>query len=429
MRSSAESELNATGPAIGPAATAAWAAVPLLLSIAIGAPIVVLLDLTAKAAWSIQVVLSLACIAAAELALLTLAQRNANRREAALSEYAQEHTADEERRALETEFDSALDMLDTEPAVLDVTRAALKRLEPQSEFELHLVDPKKPELVLARSTVDPPPAEVRTHPWSPWDSLAARQGVTIIYDTTDRLDLCPHLRSRIDGPSSAVCVPLLVMGRILGVLYAVGDVGVRSSDSVRAIESVTRRAAVHLGLVRAATKTEPPVPVDAVTGLPEQRVAHERLVKLSAAGTEFSLALVDIDHFAIYRELNGDEAANEALQLLSESLVAAVRPTDMVARVGDYEFAVVLPGSSSQSALKAIERVREHLIIVQAMRPKPLFTCSFGLSHSTMTPAIDGVISLAATALETAQREGRNRVVYAGAARVHGHPSGYGGVA
>ena len=428
MRLSTESELTATGPAIGPATLVAWTAVPLLLSIAIGAPIVVLLDISAEAAWSIQVVLSVACIAAGAIAALTLFQRDANKQAATLNAFAQEHAADEARRALDTEFDRAFDMLDTEAAVLDMTRAALKRIDPRSEFELHLVDPTKPELVLAMSTVEPPAVEAPTHTWSPWDSLAARQGATITYDTTDRLDVCPHLRSRIDGSSSAVCVPLIVMGRILGVLYAVSDVGPRSSDSVSAIESLTRRAAVHIGLVRAATKTEPPVPVDAVTGLPEQRVARERLVKLSEAGTEFTLALVDIDHFAIYRELNGDEAANEALQLLSESLVAAVRPTDMVARVGDCEFAVVLPGSTAQSALKAIERVREQLIIVQAMRPKPLFTCSFGLSHSTMTPAIDGVIALAATALETAQREGRNRVVYAGSARVHGHPSGYGGI-
>jgi diguanylate cyclase (GGDEF)-like protein len=384
--------------------------------------------MSAVAAWSIQVGLSLASVAAAGIALLALSRREGDQRAATLIALAEEHAADEARRALDTEFDRALDMLDTEAAVLDMTRAALKRLEPRSEFELHLVDPTKPELVLAMSTVDPPAVEARTHPWSPWDSLAARQGVTITYDTTDRLDVCPHLRSRIDGPSSAVCVPLIVMGRILGVLYAVSDVGVRSSDSVSRIESVTRRAALHLGLVRAATKTEPPLPVDSVTGLPERRVARERLEALSEAGTEFTLALVDIDHFAVYRELHGDEAANEALQLLSESLVAAVRPTDMVARVGDFEFAVVLPGSNAQSALKAIERVREQLIIVQAMRPKPLFTCSFGLSHSSMTPAVDGIISLAATALETAQREGRNRVVFAGPARMHGHPSASGGL-
>ena len=424
MRSSAESELTATGPANGSATLAAAIVVPLLLSIAIGAPIVLLLDVGAVAAWAIQAGLSAAFVAAGAVALLTLSRRDGHEQAAALHAFALEHAADEARRAFDTEFDRALDMLDTEAAVLDMTRAALKRLDPRSEFELHLVDPTKPELVLAMSTVDPPAVDSRTRTWSPWDSLAARQGVTITYDTTDRLDVCPHLRSRIDGPSSAVCVPLIVMGRILGVLYAVSDVGVRSSHSVDCIESVARRAAVHLGLVRAATKTEPPAPVDPLTGLPEQRAARERLVELSEGGTPFSLALVDIDHFAIYREQHGADAANEALQLLSESLLAAVRPTDMVARVGDFEFAVVLPDSTAQSALRAIERVREHLIIVQATRPKPLFTCSFGLSHSSMTPAIDGIISLAAAALETAQRDGRNRVIIATAARVHGHPSG-----
>jgi diguanylate cyclase (GGDEF)-like protein len=218
------------------------------------------------------------------------------------------------------------------------------------------------------------------------------------------------------------------MGRILGVLYAVSDVGSPSGDVVDRIESVARRSAVHIGLLRASTtKVEPPpVMIDEVTGLPDQRAARERLEQLSNTGTPYSLALIDIDHFAVYRDRNGDDAADDALQLLSESLVSAVRPTDMVARVGDYEFAIVLPESTAQTALKAVERVREQLIIIQATRPKPLFTCSFGVSHSLMSSAIEGVISLAAGALETAQREGRNRVVIAGSTRTHGHPSGQG---
>jgi diguanylate cyclase (GGDEF)-like protein len=199
---------------------------------------------------------------------------------------------------------------------------------------------------------------------------------------------------------------------------------VPSSDLVSRIEAVARRSALHIGLIRATTKADPPVALDEVTGLPEQKAARERLAQLVDAGTPFSLAIVDIDHFGVYRERHGDDAANEALQLLAESLVHAVRPTDMVARVGDCEFAVVLPGSTAQSALKAIERVREQLIIIQAMRPKPLFTCSFGLSHSSMTQNVDGIISLAATALETAQTEGRNRVVIAGSVRTYGHPAG-----
>ena len=91
-----------------------------------------------------------------------------------------------------------------------------------------------------------------------------------------------------------------------------------------------------------------------------------------------------------------------------------------------FLFAVLLPDSTAENALKAAERVREQLIITQAVRPKPLFTCSFGLSHSSMSAAVEGVISLAAGALDTAQREGRNRVVVAGSARVHGHPAGSG---
>jgi diguanylate cyclase (GGDEF)-like protein len=426
VRSPVKFGLTAIGPKIGPATLGTWTVVPLLVSLAIGAPIIFALDVSAVSAWTIQAGASLACVAAAVAALIRLSPGYEEQRFATQQAFAKEHAADVVRRAFDVEFDRALDMLDDEAGVLDVTRAALKRVEPTSEFELHLVDPTKPELALAMSTTEPPTVESRTRPWSPWESLAARQGQTITYDTTDRLDVCPHLRSRIDGACSAVCVPLIVMGRILGVLYAVSDVGVRSRESVERIESVARRTALHLGLVRAATKTEHPATVDQVTGLPDQRAARERLAQLSQAGTPFSLALIDIDNFAVYRDRNGADAANEALQLLADSLVKAVRPSDMVARVGDFEFAVLLPDSTAENALKAAERVREQLIITQAVRPKPLFTCSFGLSHSSMSPAIEGVISLAAGALDTAQREGRNRVVVAGSARIHGHPAGSG---
>ena len=419
-----EPELSMAGAPGGAASIGAWTVVPFLVSLAIGAPIVLNLDVGTVTAWTIQAGLSLAAIAGGALAFEWLSPNAAEQQAIALEALVTERANDASRRALEAEFDRALDMLDTEQAVLDVTRTALKRVDANFDYELHLVDPTKPELCLAMSTVNPPAPESRTRAWSPWDSLAARQGQTITYETTDRLDVCPHLRSRIDGPSSAVCAPLIVMGRILGVLYAVSDGAVPSNDLVARIESISRRAAAHIGLIRATTKTEPPMSLDEVTGLPEQRAARERLVQLTEAGTPFSLAIVDIDHFGVYRERHGEESANEALQLLAESLVHAVRPTDLVARVGDYEFAVVLPGSTAQSALKAIERVREQLIIIQAMRPKPLFTCSFGLSHSTMSQSIDGIIALAATALETAQTEGRNRVVIAGSARTYGHPAG-----
>jgi diguanylate cyclase (GGDEF)-like protein len=417
-------EPEPAAPSADAASLAVWTVVPLLVSLAIGAPIVLNLDVSVVSAWTVQAAVSLVAVAGGLLAFEWFSPQAADRQSLALQAIDAARSADASQRAFDAEFDRALDMLDTETAVLDMTRTALKRVDAAFDYELHLVDPTNPELCLAMTTVDRPAGDGRARPWSPWDSLAARQGQTIVYDTTDRLDVCPHLRSRIDEPCAAVCVPLIVMGRILGVLYAVSDNSTPSSVLVSRVEAVARRAALHIGLIRATTKPEPVELVDEVTGLPEQKAARERLVQLTDAGTPFSLAIVDIDHFAVYRERHGEDAANEALQLLAESLVHAVRPTDLVARVGDYEFAVVLPDSTAQSALKAIERVREQLIIIQAMRPKPLFTCSFGLSHSSMSQSIDGIIALAATALETAQVEGRNRVVIAGAARTYGHPAG-----
>ena len=115
------------------------------------------------------------------------------------------------------ELDRGLDQAATERAALETIRDSFDRRLAEQPVELHLVDAVDPVLVLAVATGDHdgrPGERV-----SPWDSLAVRTGRTLLYETTERADVCPHLRSRRDQPASAVAVPVSVAGRALGVLY------------------------------------------------------------------------------------------------------------------------------------------------------------------------------------------------------------------
>src|SRR5690606_19580335 len=161
---------------------------------------------------------------------------------------------------------------------------------------------------------------------SPWDSIAARTGKTLIYESTEQLDTCPHLRSRLTEPCSAVCVPLNAMGRILGVLYATGPVGVPpTAAAIDSLELVARTAAAHIATVRAFAH-EDHVDGDPLTGLPDRRSAIELLRRKLAQGQNFSLALCDIDHFRVYNARHTAVVGDAALRLLAEILNRTLRP-------------------------------------------------------------------------------------------------------
>ncbi|HEX7096787.1 MAG TPA: sensor domain-containing diguanylate cyclase [Acidimicrobiales bacterium] len=324
-----------------------------------------------------------------------------------------EAALDEERgrRAFELELSRALEHATTEREVLDIVRAALLRIDPARPIELHLVDPEEPVLRLAVTTdlvVDTSGVTA-----SPWDSLAARTGKTLVYESTEQLDTCPHLRSRVTEPCSAVCVPLNAMGRIVGVLYATGPVGVPPTQAATdSLELVARTTAAHVATVRAFAREEH-VEGDPLTGLPDRRTALGLLRRKLAHRETFAIALCDIDHFRLYNARHTAVVGDAALRLLAETLCRTLRPTDVVSRLDGEQFLVLLDGVRSTGAVKAVERVREMLVITQATRPEPAFTVSFGVADSTQTDSVEGLLCCAGDALDAAKRAGRNRVIAA----------------
>lgn len=134
--------------------------------------------------------------------------------------------------------------------MIGLVRAALRSLDAHRPFELHLVDAREPFMTLAFATGVTPPGASDVS--SPWDSVAAREGTTVVYPTTDVADVCPHLASRLVEHCSAICVPLLAMGRIVGVLYAMGPVGAAPSAAlVETYEAIARATAANVATVRA----------------------------------------------------------------------------------------------------------------------------------------------------------------------------------
>jgi len=71
-----------------------------------------------------------------------------------------------------------------------------------------------------------------------------------------------------------------------------------------------------------------------------------------------AMVMVDIDHFKAINDRFGHDWGDEALSQVAASVKAAVRPVDLVGRIGGEEFGLFLPGADSTTAEVVSERVR-----------------------------------------------------------------------
>ena len=103
--------------------------------------------------------------------------------------------------------------------------------------------------------------------------------------------------------------------------------------------------------------------MDGLTGLFNHRFLDEALrdslQKSRAAGTPLSLIMMDLDFFRRINEHYGADTGDQAIRALVPALRAALRPDDVPARCGGDEFAILLPGTPSEAALRVAQAVCE----------------------------------------------------------------------
>lgn len=101
---------------------------------------------------------------------------------------------------------------------------------------------------------------------------------------------------------------------------------------------------------------------DTLTGLPNRRVFDDelsrRLAEFRRNGTPLSVLIADIDHFKRFNDQYGHLAGDAVLTQVASVLQSTMRESDLVARLGGEEFAIVLPATDAPEASQAAERAR-----------------------------------------------------------------------
>lgn len=159
---------------------------------------------------------------------------------------------------------------------------------------------------------------------------------------------------------------------------------------------------------------------DPLTGLHNRRSLDTRLDEALALdrryggqnGRVHGLLLIDVDHFKHINDTHGHPAGDAVLRQLAQLLLSTVRVSDVAARFGGEEFAVLLPELSGPlDAVMTAEKIRQS---VEGARFGEVgrVTVSIGVSLATPEEAdAQALIDRADAALYEAKRGGRNAVV------------------
>ena len=148
--------------------------------------------------------------------------------------------------------------------------------------------------------------------------------------------------------------------------------------------------------------------IDPLTGLPNRRRLEEEFVRRER---KISLMAVDIDNFKRVNDIHGHAAGDKVLRITAQVIRAAVRDSDIPARVGGEEFAVLLPNADINIARDVAERLRRTFAQTFFGEGVGQLTISIGVATMRRGESPEECLVRADTCLYAAKRNGRDRIV------------------
>src|SRR6202140_3635876 len=122
---------------------------------------------------------------------------------------------------------------------------------------------------------------------------------------------------------------------------------------------------------------------DALTGLYNLRMFNEVWQRAHDTAERdrgvYALAMIDMDKLKDINDAFGHEAGNSAITLVAQCLQRSIRNTDYAARFGGDEFAVLLPGASSEVADAVVKRVRHNVFKTTLDLRSRMIRCSVSI--------------------------------------------------
>lgn len=220
------------------------------------------------------------------------------------------------------------------------------------------------------------------------------------------------------GLHSCILAPLLSGQNCLGSLNIAHHQSNKYDQAdVDQLQAIARWIATHLRMARHVAQLTHQSRTDYLTGVLNRLAFSDHSSKMFGQwqryGTPFSLAVIDIDFFKSINDRFGHKAGDEILVALASRIKKRLRNSDVFARTGGEEFAILLSNAEQQNAVIAAQSY------VDLISNEPFYsstaahslTVSVGVTWPRRDDLnFDQVMSRADELLYDAKALGRNRV-------------------
>jgi diguanylate cyclase (GGDEF)-like protein len=172
-------------------------------------------------------------------------------------------------------------------------------------------------------------------------------------------------------------------------------------NHLRLISTMTNHLALALKNATEHQKIQELAVTDELTGLYNRRAFQHALDKELRRSKRYqkslSLIMLDIDGFKEINDTFGHQAGDEVLKTLAAYLRSGVRDTDLIARYGGDEFAIILPETKAHEAAVLAERLKNsisHHSVTTEETPHPIIAdiSNNGMSSDELIRRADHVL-------------------------------------
>jgi len=139
-----------------------------------------------------------------------------------------------------------------------------------------------------------------------------------------------------------------------------------------------------------------------------EEYACRELQRSRRAERPLTMVYIDLDDFKAVNDTLGREVGDRLLQTVADMIEAAIRASDMVARVGGDEFAVILSEADYPGAESLLLRLHESLLDEMKRHEWPVTISIGAMTFRDVPPSVDELVKRADELMYEAKRDGKN---------------------
>ncbi len=206
--------------------------------------------------------------------------------------------------------------------------------------------------------------------------------VTLVVDAEDpSSDVAEVGILHDDGFRLMVMIPLVAKGQSVGLIELFSSTLVPIDETRLAlVQTMANEAAMALDNARLYEEARSLADRDPLTGFFNHRYLYERMgeevVRARRARRPLSVLLLDLDDFKLVNDTFGHQFGDRCLVHLAEVVRATLRLSDVPARFGGDEFAVILPDADEEAAAAVAARIVDDLarnpVLAEGRGPVPI---------------------------------------------------------